>query len=480
MRRTFPGGETRPCLRPCRRTRSRAPVTAALALFLGCDLSSSRPPEVPEPGYVVQGSEADTARAEPSSDGRVTLAEALAYARGHAPDAVVAAAEVELGEAEVIAAQQAQPFNPTLRLGLGQRRQAGGTGLDAHVALTQQLEIASQRRKRRERAQIYRELTRIGIDAAAWSVHADVHQAFETALLADERELLANERLRVAKELLRIAERRVEVGEESTLVVEVAKAEVAVAENGTTAAAADVETSRLGLGSAIGWMAPIRLQPVGTLDEPASAVGGAELVRGAAESSPALRQVEARKRIAEADVASAKREAWPSPTFGVSFAREGSTTTPANFNPPSTIWMGTIEIPIPSFARNQGPVARSRAQVKVARARKQAVSVKFNAMVGTTVTRVNASARRSAALEGSVLPAFERSLADLRRSYDVGEMGYLEVAQALDRLWVARQEALDARAAYYQAFADLERLVGPLDSRGVSTGAQLLDAGERR
>ncbi len=443
-------------------------------------MPSSKPPEVPGPAYVPQTSEADGETAAALADGRVTLPQALAYAKGHAPDAVVAAAQVDLGEAEVIASKQAQPFNPTLSVGLGQRRQAGGTGLDAQVALSQQIEIAGQRRKRQESAQIYRELTRIGIDAAAWSVHADVHWAFEKALLADERLVLADERVAVAKELLRIAERRVEIGEESPLVIEVAKAELAVAENGTTAAAADVATSRLLLASTIGWPAPPGLEPVGRLEEPASAVGGAELARTAAESSPALRQAETAKRAAAANLASARREAWPSPTVGVSFAREGSTTTPANFSPSSTIWMGTIQIPIPSFARNQGPVARGRAQIKVAEARERAVSVKFNAMVGAAVTRVDSSARRSAALEGDVLPAFERSLAALRRSYDVGEMGYLEVAQAMDRLWAARQQALDARTAYYEAFADLERLVGPLDSPRASTGAELIDREERR
>ncbi len=480
MSRTIlPGGETRPCLSPNGLVRSRVFAAIALALCIGCDLPSTKPPEAPAPVYLSQASKVDAGTSAPPSDGRVTLPQALAYATQNAPDAVVAAAEAGLGEAEVVAAKQAQPFNPTLSVGLGQRRQAGGTGLDAQVALTQQIEVAGQRRKRRESAQIYRELTRIGIDAAAWSTHADVHRAFETALLADERMALANERVTLAKELLRIAERRVEVGEESALVIEVAKAELAVADNGTIAAAADVETSRLLLASAIGWSASVGLRPVGRLDEPASAVGVTELVRGAAESSPTVRHAEATKRVAEADLATARREAWPSPTVGVSFAREGSTTTPANFSPSSTIFMGTIQIPIPSFARNQGPVARSRAQVKVAQARQRAVSVKFKAMVGTAVARVDASARRSAALEGGVLPAFEKSLAALQRSYDVGEMGYLEVAQAVDRLWAARQQALDARASYYEAFADLERLVGPLDSARAPTDTKLVDEGEK-
>ncbi len=480
-RTTFSGGETRPwSMSPDRLVRSRVLVASALVLLFGCDIPRSRPPETQGPTYRAETVEADAQEAVPPHEGRVTLPQALRYAEEHAPEAVVAASEVGLGEAEVVAAKQAQPFNPTVSVGLGQRRQAGGTGLDAQVAVTQQIEIAGQRKKRRESARIYEEMTRIGLDAAAWSVHADVHRAFERALVAEERLKLAAERTALATDLLRIAERRVEVGEESPLVIEVAKAELALAENGTTAAAAEVETSRILLASAIGWPAPRGLEPVGKLDAPALVEEGAGLVRTAAESSPALRQADAARRVAESDLATARREAWPSPTVGVSFAREGSTTTPSNFSPSSTIWMGTIQIPIPAFARNQGPVARSRARVKVAEAREHAMSVQLNAMVSAAAARVDSSARRSSALEAGVVPAFERSLAALRRSYDVGEMDYLEVAQALDRLWAARQQALDARAAYYEAFAELERLVGPLDNATASTGAALTDGGEGR
>lgn len=477
-RTTFSGGETRPWLSPDRLARSRVLMTSALVLSLGCDLPSSRPPDTPAAADVGVTTDNGHKGAAPPSEGRVTLAQALAYAEEHAPDAVIAASEVGLGEAEVTAAKQAQPFNPTISVGLGQRRQAGGTGLDAQVGVSQQIEIAGQRKKRRESARIYQELTRIGLDAAAWSVHADVHWAFESALLADERLSLADERVAVATDLLRIAERRVEVGEESPLVIEVAKAELAIADNGRTAAAADVETSRVLLASAIGWPAPPGLEPVGKLDNPASAGSGAELVRATADSSPALRQADAARRVAEADLATAKREAWPSPTVGVSYAREGATTTPANYNPASTIWMGTLQIPIPTFARNQGSVARSRAHVKVAEAREHAVSVQFSAMVSAAAARVESSASRSSALEAGVVPAFEKSLAALRRSYDVGEMGYLDVAQALDRLWAARQQALDARAAYYEAFADLERLVGPLETTRTPVGVGIRDDGE--
>jgi len=401
--------------------------------------------------------------AELPSDGRVTLPQLLAYAEKNAAPVLLAQGELALGEAEVIAADQRQPFNPSLQLGLGGRRQAGGTGLDAQVAIEQQLEIAGQREKRREAARQFHEQTAMGLDAAAWAVHAQVHWAFQRALLAREHLSLAEERVALSAELRQAAQRRIDVGEEASVLLEVAQAEFALAENTRASAAAEVEISELGLAQASGWQGARSLQPVGDLGMPQTTEGGVELRDDARKSSPTLRQLDAATRVAEADLQAARREAWPSPTVGVSYAHEGSTTTAGNNSPASDILMGTLQIPIPAFARNQGPVARRHADVQVARARQRAVSIQFDSVVAAAVARMDAAARRSRGLEEGVVTGFERSSTALQRAYEVGELGYLEVAQALERLWNAREQALAARSDYYDAFADLERLVGPLE-----------------
>lgn len=483
-KKTFAGG-TPPRRTPSIRVFTAIVVAASGLVSAACDLPSSgssrTPSEALQPSQVAPTREPET-RASLPSHGRVTLPEALAFAAQHAPPVVLAKAETRVGEAEVVAARQAQPFNPTLSVGLGRRRQANGTGLDAQIGLQQQLEVGGQRRKRKESARRFRELTALGLDAASWTVHADVHWAFERALLAEQRLALAKERVAVSQQLLEMAKRRVAVGDESSVVVEVATAELALAQNSETAAQADVDTSRMALAQATGSQEPAELQPIGKLEPPTLTKGGPHLARSAIQTNPTLKKAHAATRVAEADLAVARRNAWPSPTVGVSFAREGATSTPGNNNPASTIWMGTLQVPIPSFARNQGTVARSRAQVRVAEARHKTTLVQFNSMVGIAATRVDAAAHRSTALETGVVSAFERSLTALRRAYEVGELSFLEVAQALQRLWAAREQALDARADYHEAFADLERLVGPLESGefGVVETPASTDEGELR
>lgn len=395
-------------------------------------------------------------------DGRVSLAEVLAYAERHAPAVVMARGELAVGEAEVEAARQAQPFNPTVSLGLGQRRQAGGVGLEAAVAVEQQLEIAGQRRKRRAVASGVRDLTRLGLDAANWEAHAAAHRAFEKALLAEELLRVADRLVAFDEQLLAIARRRAELGDEPAVAIEVAVAQLAMTQNVNTAARAEVETARLALAQAIGWPGPRKLTPLGTSAAARGIDGRESLVREALARSPALRQADARISVTRARTAAARRDAVPSPTVELSYAREGSTSTPGNPSPASDVWMGTISVPIPVFARNQASVARGRAAVTVAETQQRVLRRQFDTIVASAVTRVDAAAARVHTLEREVLPAFERTLAALQRGFDLGELEFLDVAQSRAKLAEVRQGVLDAKNDYLDAFAELERLVGPL------------------
>ncbi len=415
------------------------------ALALSAHVQNLRPPAVELP-----------------TDGAISLAQALSYAEVRAPEVFLAQGRLALGEAEVSAAEQLQPFNPTLSLGLGQRRQGQGRGLEAEVAISQQLEIAGQRKRRREAASRYQELLRLGLDAASWQVHAEVHRSFERALLADEVVVLVGQVLAFDEELLAMARRRVEVGDEASVIVEVAAAEVAISRSMSAVAVSQVETSRLALARAIGWTGS-QLRPLGPAGAIATAGDREGLIGQALVSSPHLQRAEKQIEVARARAEASRREAWPSPTVGLSYTREGSTSTPGNSNPASDIWMGTVQVPIPAFARNQGAVVRRRAELVVAESESFVLSQNFAAEVGMAAVRVDVAAARILALGGSVVPAFERGLVALQRSYEVGELDFLAVAQAREQMWEARSQVLSARAEYYDALADLERLVGPIE-----------------
>lgn len=437
-------------------------LTLASTTGAGCDLPASHPP----PSRV--RSLSAEAKKKERPEGHATLAKLLEYARTQAPNMLVADGSLALAEAEVVAARQVQPTNPTISLGLGQRRQAGGVGLEAQVTIEQQVEIAGQRRKRREAARRFKDLTRLGIDVTEREVHVQVHRSFERALLAEARQALAVRVVEIDKELLSMAQRRVEVGAESSFVLELAQARLILSKNAVTAATTRVEVTRLALAQVSGWQGEVL--PTGSLDRPQKIDNKPALLESALKSNPVLQRAKARIDVARARVEVAKREAWPSPSIGVSYTHEGATSTPGNTNPASDIWMGTVSLPLPTFARNQGTIARQRSALRLEEARGRATWIQFESTVATAVAQMNSSAARVDALEREVVPAFERSLAALRRAYEVGELEFFKVAQAREQLLTARREALSARAEYYDAFSEVERWVGPLDVRGDEKG----------
>lgn len=369
--------------------------------------------------------------------------------------------ELAIGEAESRAAEQAQPYNPQLSLGLGARRQAGLVGVEAEVGIEQSLEIAGQRKLRRRAAHDLEALGELGLDAAAWAVHAEVHLAFESVLLARSELALADELVGYERELLAMAQRKVELGDESGVIVELAGAELALAENEAAIAQAALEAARVELALVSGWPDPATLEPLGELEAPATLGDHDSLVARALERSPVLARARKARELASSELELAEREARPDLTLGAQYQHEGSTSAA---NPASHVWLGVVQVSLPSFQRNQGARYRGRAALELAATRELALAQRFEASVGVAAIEVDAAAERVAALEQRVVPAFERTLAGLRLGYEAGEFDYLDVAQARERVWAARKQVFVARADYYEAFAALERLVGPLPS----------------
>lgn len=375
----------------------------------------------------------------------------------------MARARTKLGRAEQTAAGLLR-YDPVVELGLGARVQAGAVGLDAEVSVSQQIEVSGQRRARKEAARRLQALQSAGVDVADWAVHADVHLAFSNAWLVQEVLTLAEQRRVLAETLLTMAASKVAAGEESAVTLDLAKAEVAWSQNAYTKAEASVVAAELVLARAAGSDRPLR--PRGPAMPGTVAADAARWVAAARERNPKLAQADAAVALADARVEVAQRDARPAPSVGVRLAREGSTSRPGNPSPGSNIVMGTLAVPIPAFRRNRGEVARRTAEAEVARIDRGALLQQLDAVVRTACVRVDASSQRALRLQTDVVDAFEGSLAALQRSYAAGEQDFSSVAQSMQRLWAVREEVLSVRAEYHLALADLEVLVGPLESEG--------------
>jgi cobalt-zinc-cadmium efflux system outer membrane protein len=386
----------------------------------------------------------------------VSLAAILAHADEHAPRILVARAKLERGRAAVEGAAVVLQRNTVAGGGAGPRIVEGAHAVDVRVWLAQPIEIAGERKQRRQAAAKFQELTNDELREAQWVVHREVHAAFHTALVARERWHVVSKLLVSTEELLSVAERRLQAGDISPLQVRLAEGELAQARQTALTAERGYRTAQLELAELSGWPTDPLPEPVGGLDEPRRVPLVKDLLKLALQRHPGIAARATSVEVAEARVQLENREAWPEPILGVSYTRESL----PNIRIHEHVVQGTIAMPIPFSQRNQQARADARADLAVRRAEQEAFRQTLQARLTRAATAVDADANRIAAYGTEILPAFEGNLSLLRRAFELGEVDLLQVLVARERLLRIQQDALTAHQDYYRDVAALEAEVG--------------------
>ncbi len=394
--------------------------------------------------------------ANPAVSGPVELEGVLGYADLHAPVLRVARSTRARAGAARAAASPLFPANPALSGGVGPRFGIQSTGVDVELSLSHQIWIAGERGTRLDAAERFAELTDAEIEQVRWSVHTDVHATFHQALVARERAALAERVVAFQLTVLGIAERRVGAGDTAPLSLRLAEAELAQARQQAVATAQEYRAARLRLALLSGWPASSPPEPAGALDEPRDPPAVGALLVFARRHLPALAAREAAIAEARARVEVAHRNAWPRPTLGASYRHEGNPTVEG----PYEIVLGTLTVPIPSWQTNQGGRARAEADLEVAEAELDALSMQIEGQIAIARSEVVAAAERVRAYGTEILPRFEQNLALLGRAFELGEIDVLELSIGRERFLRIQSDALAAYLDYFVALASLERAVG--------------------
>jgi len=393
---------------------------------------------------------------DPTGREEVELSSFLAYADARAPVLQVARSTRSRAAAARVAATPWLPSNPEVSLAVGPRLGLTGTGVDVQASVTQQLFIGGERGLRLAAADRQRDLTDAEIEQLRWAVHCDVHAAFHRALVQRDRALLAARILAFQEELLRIVERQIRAGETAGLTLRLTQAEVAQARQLTVAATQGYLSARIQLAQLSGWPVTRPPTPVGEVDAAREPPPLDVLITTARQQLPSLRTRDAAVREAQGRVAVADRLSWPQPSVGVQYQREGNPTAEGPYH---TV-QGVVSVAIPSFQRNQGERARSRADVRVAEAELAAALSLLEGQVMLAHSEVTSAAQRLRSYGTEVLPRFEENLSLLRRSFELGEIDVLALSIGRERFLRIQHDALDAQLDYFVALANLERTVG--------------------
>lgn len=422
-----------------------------------------RPENPAEAGY-------GWAIAEPNPDneptsGPLTLRKALVRALQAHPDLLAIEHEVAAREAEAL--QAGLPPNPELEAELedifggtsgpeGEQQDLGGfTGAEATVLISQTIELAGKRLKRRRLAEAQADVAAWDLETRRLELITEVHEAFVELLSAQRQAELARQLVEVAERAHDTVARRVEAGKISP--IEERRARVAMeTQRADLAAALEAQqASRRRLATFWGGEPGVQ-EAEGELDLLVN-VPRPEALDELLTQNPRLARwaTEMAARRAELDLAEAR--AVPDPSVGVG-ARYFNETENHSF-------LIGFSVPIPLFDRNQGSIAAARQRLEKTEAEQDAMLRRLRVELTDIYGRLATSRKKLERLRDEVIPEAQTVYESLLEGFWLGEFDLVSVLAAQQRVFELRSNYLETLTQYQQALAEMEGLLGtPLGS----------------
>lgn len=380
---------------------------------------------------------------------RLTVQEALEVAMQANPALRAKQFEYQaVGAGEITAGLRPNPSANFLAEQFG-----GGSASQTQYTVTvgQPLELGGKRQRRLESARAATRITGHELDDARRQVAFQVKKAFTDALVGRESLVLAEQNLHALDELERIQRFRAEKGDISELELLRIQVQRFAFERDAADARQALQVARIGLRSAVG---PARLSEdfalVGDLDVRDVSPSPAAMYRRALDARPDLRAAEAARQKARADIGLARANAWWDVTPQLEYQRIG---------PDNTIGVG-FSLPLKIFDRNQGEIARTRAEVQRVDAAREAVAVQVLSEVDTALAALGTERQKLTALRDVYVPKARQARDTVEFAYRRGGVNLLDFLDAQRTYRDTAAEYVRALGGYWTALYQLEAAVG--------------------
>lgn len=358
--------------------------------------------------------------------------------------------EVEAARGGVTAAG-AVP-TPTLEghAGPGLARVGGASRLEWGLAVSLPLGWIAQRGAEVGRARAEVDAVLAATEVLRREVLLELHAAFSALVQAQEQVAsLAAFEAQTAT-LVEAVGARVARGEARP--VEATRVEIELEEVRSELEAARIVLAARGdaLALRIGAPAGRTLVAVAELDVTAPVMTREAALDRARATHPALPLAQARARLLDAEVATARRGRAPA------FALTGFTAQELDRR---AYGLG-LAVDVPAWSFNAGPIAQAEARRAAGRKLAEATALELETAVVEAQAACRAATTSAARLRDEVMPRAEAAAATLERTYQLGEASLLEVIDARRTLLRARRLTLDALAQARSDCGHLDVLVG--------------------
>ena len=383
----------------------------------------------------------------------LTLNQALELALSKSPE--LAAARFEIFALEGGAIQAGLFPNPELGLEL---EHFGGSGdfegvnaAERTGRVSQLIELAGKRSKRKHVASLEATLARLDYETKRLDVVARVHKNFIEALSAQKRMGLVKELTRLAQQVLTTASERVKAGKASPL--EETKAKVALSKTliDLRRAQRELTTMRKRLASNWGAVSPDFKRVEGDL-ESIERLPAHKKLRHLVLRNPDLTRsgIEVERRHALLNSETSKR--WPDLTLGGGVRYYDQTDDHA--------FLAGLSIPLPFFSRNQGAILEAQQRISKAKEERRITYLSILTSLAQAYQELSTASAEVTILKKDVLPGAHQAFEAAREGYKQGKLNYLDVLDAQRTLFEARTQYFDVLANYHKTMAEVERLTG--------------------
>jgi len=375
----------------------------------------------------------------------VTADQAVALYRERSPRLAASRAAIDVTAADLVDA--AIYPNPTLSLDTTNIVQGQDTfghsqelaGIDVPIL------IGGQRghRARAAEARIAARRAELEVDQARAEI--EIRRRFLSLLAAQQRAAALATALDDATAVRAIVAGRQQAGAKSPYELERTELALAAIASKRDEAGTEITAAAGALAAAVGipgWLP----RAAGGFEPPAPGSRAGPAAEPAAEH-PALLAGVAAAAAARQDQAAARAEAVPTPSLQL----QGLATT----DPQGIALTVGISLPLPVFDRNQGAIARARAQQRAAELEHRAAGVELAADLARAAAVEAARCDAVARFRAGAIERLPRVRAMAEASYRSGQGGIVELLDALDAITEARLRDIELVASALDAELDV-------------------------
>ncbi len=329
----------------------------------------------------------------------------------------------------------------------------GASGAQEHTAtLGQTIELGGKRQRRLDSAKAQTRVTQAELQDVRRQVVFQVKKAFTDTLSAKAALALAEQNLRALQDVERLQRLRAEKGDISELELLRIQVQAYQFQRDAADARQAANAARVALRAVVG---PERIADEfdveGELGFKDFTLTRNDLYRMALDNRPDIRAAEAAREKARADVNLARANAWWDVTPQLEYKRTDTNEQTFGFG---------FSVPIRIFDRNQGEIARTRAEVSRVDALRQAVAVQALSEVDTALAALTSERGKLVALRDTYLPKAEKARETVDFAYRRGGSSLLDFLDAQRTYRETALEYLRALGNYWTAVYQLETAVG--------------------